>query len=133
MTIRELATNWIEHSEEPVTFITAADAARYISWMDQQQIPDDLTPETFADIWNDVVGQHKLTEMRYQIEKVEHMAERSMVSAYEASERITEIISKAFPLDEIGLPDEDVTARCEIVRRQAFRRMWRFLLRITGA
>lgn len=57
MTIKELAMNWIENADvSPVPEITAETAEQYISWMDSDtDLPDDLTPEAFADAWNSII------------------------------------------------------------------------------
>ena len=57
MTIRELAMNWIENADTATpTFITVAQAADYVGWMDKDSdLPEGLTPETFAEAWNDII------------------------------------------------------------------------------
>ena len=59
MTIRELALNLIEHSDETPSAIDLSRAAELISWMDPDtDLPDDLTPEAFMDAWNDIIGDN---------------------------------------------------------------------------
>jgi hypothetical protein len=56
MTIRELAQNWIENADTTPEEITTETAAEYIGWMDKDSdLPEDLTPEAFAEAWNDIV------------------------------------------------------------------------------
>ena len=59
MTIRELAQNWIENADvSPVPKITVETAEQYISWMDTgTELPDGLTPELFAEAWNDIIKE----------------------------------------------------------------------------
>ena len=57
MTIKELAQNWIEHADTTPRLISTDTAAEYISWMDPDtDLPEDLTPESFAAAWNDIIG-----------------------------------------------------------------------------
>lgn len=56
MTIKELATNWIENADTTPVEITVEQAAEYISWMDSDtDLPEGLTPENFAEAWNEVI------------------------------------------------------------------------------
>jgi len=56
MTIRELAQNWIENADTTPEAITVEQAAQYISWMDpDDDLPEGLTPEAFAESWNDII------------------------------------------------------------------------------
>lgn len=56
MTIKELAQNWIENADTTPGEITTETAAEYIGWMDKDSdLPEDLTPEAFADAWNEIV------------------------------------------------------------------------------
>jgi hypothetical protein len=56
MTIGELAMSWIENANTTPTEITVDDAAQFIGWMDRDtDLPKDLTPEAFADAWNDII------------------------------------------------------------------------------
>ena len=56
MTIRELATNLIEHADTTPDVIDLDTAKDYISWMDPDtDLPEDLSPETFMDTWNDII------------------------------------------------------------------------------
>ena len=56
MTTRELAMNLIEHADETPTVIDLARAAELIGWLDpDSDLPEDLTPEAFAEAWNDIV------------------------------------------------------------------------------
>ena len=58
MTIKELATNWIENADTTPGIITVEQAAEYISWMDPDaELPEGLTPETFAEAWNEVINE----------------------------------------------------------------------------
>lgn len=59
MTIHDLALNLIEHSDVfPVPEISEETAAEYISWLDPDtDLPEDLTPEAFAEAWNDIVRE----------------------------------------------------------------------------
>ena len=57
MTIMELAQNWIENADDTPTRISVERAAEYIGWMDpDSDLPEDLTPEAFADAWNRIIG-----------------------------------------------------------------------------
>lgn len=59
MTIRELAENLILHAEEPQSEIDLARAAEIISWLDPDSgLPDNLTPETFMEAFNDLIRNH---------------------------------------------------------------------------
>ena len=56
MTIRELATQLIDHADTVPGTIDLARAAEIISWLDPAAgLPDDLTPEAFMDAWNDII------------------------------------------------------------------------------
>lgn len=56
MTIRELATELIEHADTTPDIIDTARAAEIIGWLDPDAgLPDDLAPETFADVWNSII------------------------------------------------------------------------------
>lgn len=58
MTIRELATNLIEHADEAPSVIDLDRAAQIIGWMDPAfGLPDDLTPEAFMAAWNEIVQE----------------------------------------------------------------------------
>lgn len=62
MTIRELATNWIENDRtgDYCREITLEDAMTLISYMDQDTIDsldEEITPETFMAIWNDIIRE----------------------------------------------------------------------------
>lgn len=56
MTIRDLALNWIENADSTPGQIDIETAAQYISWIDPEQLPDDITPKSFMDAWNDIVS-----------------------------------------------------------------------------
>lgn len=57
MTVKELAMNWIENADTTPGKITVEQAEEYIGWMDRDtDLPEDLTPETFAEAWNEIVG-----------------------------------------------------------------------------
>ena len=59
MTIREFAENLILHAEEPQSEIDLARAAEIISWLDPDSgLPEDLTPETFMEAFNDLIRNH---------------------------------------------------------------------------
>ena len=58
MTIRELATNLIEHADDTLDIveIDLARSAEIVSWLDpDSDLPEDLTPESFMEIWNDLI------------------------------------------------------------------------------
>ena len=56
MTIRELATNLIEHADETPETIDLDRAAEIISWLDPNtDLPEDLTPESFMEVFNDLI------------------------------------------------------------------------------
>ena len=58
MTIRELATNLIEHADDTrdIVEIDLARAAEIVSWLDpDSDLPEGLTPESFMEIWNDLI------------------------------------------------------------------------------
>lgn len=59
MTINELAMNWIEHADTTPEEITLDDATYYVGLLraddDEGKLPDDLTPETFRDAWNEII------------------------------------------------------------------------------
>lgn len=56
MTIRELAQNWIENADTTPEEITTETAAEYIGWMDKDSdLPEGLTPEAFAEAWNNII------------------------------------------------------------------------------
>ena len=60
MTIRELAENIIIHSDD-VSSLSEIDtdrAAELISWLDPDSgLPEDLTPESFAVAWNEIIQE----------------------------------------------------------------------------
>lgn len=74
MTIRELALNWIENSNEEVTAITREQAEEYIGWMDPdtlENLDEEMTADAFMEAWNDIVeesekrmGERKLRGMK---------------------------------------------------------------------
>lgn len=54
--IREIAQNWIENADHsPVEPIDIETAKQYISWMDPDTVPENMTPEAFMEVWNDIV------------------------------------------------------------------------------
>lgn len=55
MTIKEIAMNWIENADTTPDIIDIETAEQYISWMDPEQIPEDMTPEAFMNAWNDII------------------------------------------------------------------------------
>jgi len=56
MTIRELAKNWIDNADTTPGMIDLKTAAQYIDWMDKDEdLPEDLTPESFMEAWNDTI------------------------------------------------------------------------------
>lgn len=56
MTTRELALNLIEHADAKPAKISLARAAEIISWLgSSNDLPADLSPESFMDAWNDIV------------------------------------------------------------------------------
>ena len=55
MTIKEIAMNWIENADTTPDIIDIEMAEQYISWMDPEQIPEDMTPEAFMNAWNDII------------------------------------------------------------------------------
>ena len=58
MTIRDLATNLIEHADDTrdIVEIDLARAAEIVSWLDpDSDLPEDLTPEFFMETWNDLI------------------------------------------------------------------------------
>lgn len=58
MTVRELALNWIEHADETPVEIDLARAEELIGWMDPcEDLPEDLTPESFMVAWNDILAE----------------------------------------------------------------------------
>ena len=62
MTIRELVLNLIEHADETPGTIDLARSAEIIGWLDPDtDLPEDLTPESFMEAWNDIVrsGSHE--------------------------------------------------------------------------
>ena len=67
-------------------------------------------------------------EMKFQIDRVEKMTNRGLLSASEAEEQIGNIIDKALP--EEAILDDESWKRME-QRRLAERRKWRFLLSAT--
>lgn len=68
-------------------------------------------------------------ELKQQIERIENMAKRGLLSAEEAERRLTQLINEA-------LPEQAFTASKKWLklmeqRRLANRRKWRFLLSLT--
>lgn len=58
MTTYELALNWIEHADETPGIIDLGTAAQYIGWMDPDtDLPEDLTPESFMEAWNEIINK----------------------------------------------------------------------------
>lgn len=58
MTIRELATNLIEHADDTrdIVEIDLDRAAEIVNWLDPDSgLPEDLTPESFMETWNDLI------------------------------------------------------------------------------
>ena len=56
MTVKQLAINWIENADTvPVPEIDIETARQYVSWMDPDTVPEDITPEAFMAAWNDVI------------------------------------------------------------------------------
>ena len=56
MTVKELAINWIENADSsPIPEIDTETARQYLSWMEPETIPEGITPENFADAWNDII------------------------------------------------------------------------------
>jgi len=58
MTIRELATNLIEHADDTrdLVEIDLDRAAQLVGWLDpESDLPEDLTPEAFMEVWNDLI------------------------------------------------------------------------------
>ena len=59
MTIRDLAMNLIEHADTPQSVIDRDRAVEIIGMLDPAAgLPDDLTPENLADVWNDIILNH---------------------------------------------------------------------------
>lgn len=67
-------------------------------------------------------------EMKQQIDRVEKMAIRGLLTASQAERRIGQLIDEALP--EEAILDEEIWKRME-QRRLAERRKWRFLLTLT--
>ena len=60
MTVRELAQNLIDNDREGTpTVIDLARAAQLVGWMvaddSDGDLPEDLTPESFMEAWNDII------------------------------------------------------------------------------
>ena len=56
MTVHELTQNLIEHAEETPSVIDLDRAAEIIGWLDKDNdLPEDLTPESFMEAWNEIV------------------------------------------------------------------------------
>lgn len=58
MTIRELATNLIEHADDTrdLVEIDLDRATQIVGWLDPDtDLPEDLTPEAFMEVWNDLI------------------------------------------------------------------------------
>lgn len=67
-------------------------------------------------------------EMKQQIDRIEKMAIRGLLTASQAERRIGQLIDEALP--EEAILDEEIWKRME-QRRLAERRKWRFLLTLT--
>lgn len=86
MTTYELALNWIEHADETPGIIDLETAAQYIGWMDPDtDLPEDLTPESFMEAWNEIINKEK-TQMSktefvtYMIQHTEDFPETGSIS-----------------------------------------------------
>lgn len=56
MTIKEVAENWILNADtSDLTPIDIKTARQYVSWMDPDQTPEDMTPEAFMNAYNSLV------------------------------------------------------------------------------
>lgn len=60
MNIKELAKNWIENDRTGnyQRKITLSEAETFIGYMDPDtDIPEDLTPDTFINAWNELIEE----------------------------------------------------------------------------
>jgi len=59
MTTYELAQNLIDNDRDGTpTFIDLARATELIGWLDPDTgLPEDLTPESFMEAWNDIIRE----------------------------------------------------------------------------
>jgi len=64
MTVRELALNLIEHADETPEPIDLTRAAELIGWLDPDSgLPEDLTPESFMEAWNDIIRNSPVEDL----------------------------------------------------------------------